>query len=681
MGESDYFLEVQITIRDEGDFEMKKILNLDSLNKKLLVIFLSLTIIPLIVTVIVIYYAMEQGFTKLITNQQKEIEHTIQTQFNKVSEDLLEITSMYRADENLISALQSGERDQLLQEVDKIYPRLQAEHRLDLFEFGDTSGVVTLRGHNPEKYGDDKSGLPAIQYALEEQAISGFEFGASGLSVRAFAPVIHNDVVIGTLQTGVDGSFLRELNEMLQGVTVDLYDRDGTVVVSSEDGNVGKSIDHMSILSSIEDGETISRSNEERLNSYIPMYDPTQSEMIGVIGIDQDISGIHETKQQIVFIALLITIGTLLIVLLVSMKFSKTISNPIKQVAGLMAKLSEGNLTVAIGESDRKDEIGQLTKAMQIMRDTLHDTIKQVTGASSSVAARSKELTQSAIEVKAGSEQIAITMQEIAYGAEKQADSVSNLAHTAGIFATKVQETSEKGKHIQISSTEILGLTNDGSRLMASSEQQMMKIDGIVQEAVGKMDRLDNQTQEVSKLVSVIQEVAAQTNLLALNAAIEAARAGEHGKGFAVVADEVRKLAEQVSVSVTDITDIVTNIQTESTDVTESLQSGYKEVKQGTHHIKMTSGTFNEINEAVTEMVGSIKVIAENLSGIAGNSQELNSSIDEIAAISEESAAGVEETAATSQQASSSMEEVAGGSERLADLADGLHVLVGRFKL
>lgn len=660
---------------------MKNFFNLNSLNKKLLIIFLTLTIIPLIITVAVIYYATEQGFSKLITNQQEEMEHTIQTEFNKVSEDLLELTTIYRADEKLISALQSGERDQLVAEVGNIYPRLQAEHKLDVFEFGDTSGIVSLRGHNPEKHGDDKSDLPAIQYALKGQAISGFEFGASGLSVRAFAPVIHNDIVIGTLQTSVAGDFLKELNEMLQGVTIDLYDREGTVVISSEEGNVGESIEHTSILSTIENGKTISESNEELLNSYIPMYDPTQSEIIGIIGINQDISVIHETKQQIIFIALLITIGTLFVVLFVSIKFSKTISNPIKQIAGLMGGLSEGDLTVGIEESNRKDEIGQLTKAMQEMKDTLHETIGQVTDASSSVAAQSEELTQSAIEVQTGSEQIAMTMEEIASGTEKQADSVSTLAHTMSVFSTKAQETSEKGAHIQTSSIEVLDLTNNGRQLMTSSENQMMKIDEIVQEAVRKMDRLDNQTQEISKLVSVIQEVAAQTNLLALNAAIEAARAGEHGKGFAVVADEVRKLAEQVSVSVTDITDIVTNIQTESADVTESLQSGYSEVEQGTRHIQTTSGTFDEINGAMTEMVGNIKAIAENLSDIATNSQELNNTIEDIAAISEESAAGIEETAATSQQASSSMVEVASGSEKLANLADELHTLVGRFKL
>ena len=123
------------------------------------------------------------------------------------------------------------------------------------------------------------------------------------------------------------------------------------------------------------------------------------------------------------------------------------------------------------------------------------------------------------------------------------------------------------------------------------------------------------------------------------------------------------------------------NIQTESSDVTESFKAGYREVEQGTRHIKTTSETLDGINAAVTEMVENIKIIAENLSDIAVNSQELNSSIEEIAAISEESAAGIEETAATSQQSSSSMEEVAGGSEKLADLADELHVLVRQFKL
>lgn len=660
---------------------MKKIFTFDSLNKKLLSIFFTLTIIPLLMTVIVIYFTTDQGFTKLINNQQKEMEHTIQTQFNKVSENLLDITTKYASDEEFIKAFQSGDRDVLLQKVNQNYPRLQEEHGMNVFEFGDVSGKVFLRGHNPSEYGDDKSELSAVQTAISGQAISGFEFGSSGLSVRAFAPIVSNGEVIGTLQTGVEDTFLDELNEMLQGVKINLYNQEGSVVVSSEEANVGGTIAEKSILTSVVQGETISRNHNRNLESYLPMYDPTQSEIIGVIGISQDLSIIQETKQTIAKVALIITAVTLLIVWGVSVKFSKSISSPIRKIAGLMVELSKGNLQISIEGSKRNDEIRQLTEAMQVMKSTLHHTIKQVAAASANVAAQSEELTQSATEVRTGSEQIAFTMEEIASGTEKQADRASRLASNVGIFSSKVQATNERGEQIQASSIEVLGLTDEGKQLMESSNKQMMRIDKIVQEAVKKVDQLDNQTKEISQLVSIIQQVADQTNLLALNAAIEAARAGEQGKGFAVVADEVRKLAEQVSDSVTNITDIVDTIQNESSMVVDSLKAGYTEVEQGTLQIKTTGKTFTKINSSVTDMVNNIQQISENLSDITAGSQEMNRSIEEIASISEEAASGIEETSATTQQSSSSMEEVARSSEQLSELAEELSKLVRYFKL
>ncbi|RDW15018.1 methyl-accepting chemotaxis protein [Oceanobacillus chungangensis] len=411
------------------------------------------------------------------------------------------------------------------------------------------------------------------------------------------------------------------------------------------------------------------------------MYDPTLTETIGTIGITQDISVIYDTKESSVYIGLLIMAITIIVVIIVSMKFSKSISNPIKQIAEFMLELSKGNLKTKINVNKRNDEIGKLLADMKLMQDNLHNTISNVAAASSDVASQSEELTQSANEVTTGSQQISLTMEEIAAGTEKQADATSEISSAMESFSIKIQDTNEEGAKVQKSSIEVLELTNHGKQLMESSNQQMIEIDKIVQESVVKMDALNAESQKISQLVSIIEEVANQTNLLALNAAIEAARAGEHGKGFAVVADEVRKLAEQVSVSISDITQIVCSIQSESQAVAESLKAGYAEVKLGTTKIKTTAETLNKINYSTTEMVDYITIITGNLSEIATGSQEMNVAIQEIAAITEESGAGIEETSATAQQSSSSMEEVAGNSVELANLAEKLNELVRRFKI
>jgi len=361
--------------------------------------------------------------------------------------------------------------------------------------------------------------------------------------------------------------------------------------------------------------------------------------------------------------------------------FAIRISRPIMTVSEHMNHLANGDLTQAEIHIKSKDETGQLASAMNHMQSRLKELITNVSKASEKMTNQSKELTHSSYEIKEGSDQIATTMQELASGSETQANRTSDLSSTMQYFQGKMEKANEGGKHIYESSSDVLEMTNEGSQLMSASMGQMTKIDRIVHEAVQKVQGLDVHSQQISKLVSVIKDIAEQTNLLALNAAIEAARAGEHGKGFAVVADEVRKLSEQVSDSVTDITNIVTRIQSESGKVAESLQDGYKEVEQGTSQIEATGDEFSKINDSVNNMVNNIRMVTENLASITEDSQQMNRSIEDIAAISEESAAGVEQTSASSQQMNASMEGISEHSNDLLELSEELNVLVQQFKL
>jgi len=397
--------------------------------------------------------------------------------------------------------------------------------------------------------------------------------------------------------------------------------------------------------------------------------------------ITQAGTSIMDDTNQALYVIVISAIVVVLLVVIIAQRTAAPISAGVRLVVDRMKNLAEGDLSEDKLKVRTNDEIGQLITAMNDMTENNRKMLHRINTVSGNVTSQSENLSQSAAEVKAGSDQVASTMQELAAGSENQANRAGEMAETMGQFAAKVAEANDHGKEVQTVSKDVLATTEEGRALMLRSTEQMEKIDHIVHDAVEKVEGLDKHAQDISKLVGVIKEIAEQTNLLALNAAIEAARAGEQGKGFAVVADEVRKLAEQVAVSVTDITDIVDNIQTESKDVTTSLHEGYKEVEEGTNQIRFTGNAFNDMSGKLANMAASIETISSHLSDIASYSDTIQTDIEEIAAVSEESAAGIEETSATSQQASSSMVQVSGSAAELARLAEQLNEDVQRFKL
>ncbi|MFC4403810.1 methyl-accepting chemotaxis protein [Gracilibacillus xinjiangensis] len=389
----------------------------------------------------------------------------------------------------------------------------------------------------------------------------------------------------------------------------------------------------------------------------------------------------HAIYKQLLTAIIIFSAVATIIAIGVGLFMGRAIGNPMRQLATRLQEIAKGNLHSEAITSKRKDEIGDLVNATNAMQGQLKALITSVTDATDKVLGSSEELTQSANEVMQGAEQISSTMQELSSGAESQANHASDLADNMGTFAEKVDHSFDQSEKVAKSSTDVINLTAQGSDMMNSSVRQMGLIDQLIQASVASVKGLDNQSKEVTKLVGVIEEIAEQTNLLALNAAIEAARAGEHGKGFAVVADEVRKLAEQVSDSVGEITEIVGNIQSETTNVVGTLQNGYTEVEKGTNQIQATGQTFDQITSSVNEMGTNIRNISETLAEIASNTQEMSTSVDEIASVSEESAAGVEQTTASAQQSASTMQEVSSSSEELARLAEELQLLVRKFQL
>lgn len=392
---------------------------------------------------------------------------------------------------------------------------------------------------------------------------------------------------------------------------------------------------------------------------------------------DQITSAGQLTLTTSLYIAILIVIVGLVTAFITM----RVISRPIKRLTEQMLTAASGDLSIQIAETDRRDELGQLDQATRQMIINMRKLLLEIQNVSNTVSGHSDSLTQTTNEVTEGAEQISVTMQELASGSETQTTHLNDLSTGANEFVSTVSVAQQLSESVANESKDVRSLSVNGAGLMQNSIGQMRSIDSIVHDSVEKVVSLNNQSKEISNIVSVIQDIAEQTNLLALNASIEAARAGEQGKGFAVVAEEVRKLAEQVASSVQDITKIVSGIQSESESVKVSLEDSYQQVQQGTNQIEETGETFHNIEGAIGKMTGDIQQITDQLTNMLSVSQTLSGSAEEIASISEESAAGVEETSASAEEVTSSMEEISSSSTGLAKLVGELNQLIRQFKL
>lgn len=454
----------------------------------------------------------------------------------------------------------------------------------------------------------------------------------------------------------------------------------GDFIYHPDDSYIGKDVSNEGYYKKMMEEEDKSGTIHYELEGQEKVMSFTTNEKTGWILIGSVyVSELKKDAFPIIY-PIAISLGVVIVLsVIISLLVAKGITKPLHALQAKTEEVAAGDLTSNLRQ-DRVNEIGQLSLSVHDMKESLKDLLSNVSEATDRLSSQSEELAQSSHEVRSGSEQIASTMQELSSGTESQATSATNLSHWTSEFIEKVSLANDKGESVKTTSDEVLTMTEEGSTFMDTSVKQMVTIDRIVQEAVEKVKGLDDQSKEISKLVQVINDIAEQTNLLALNAAIEAARAGEHGKGFAVVADEVRKLAEQVSHSIGDITSVVNTIQTESDDVVKSLQTGYKEVNQGTLQMNQTNETFGEIKQSVTNMVQDMQMVTESLKEVTDESKAMTDAVEEIASVSEESAAGVEQTSAAAQQSASSMEEVSRSSNELSKLAEELKEQVSRFK-
>ncbi|CAH0121258.1 Methyl-accepting chemotaxis protein McpB [Paenibacillus sp. CECT 9249] len=361
--------------------------------------------------------------------------------------------------------------------------------------------------------------------------------------------------------------------------------------------------------------------------------------------------------------------------------FARHISKPLAAVAKQTARIAEGDLTDHHARITNKDEIGALGNRFSQMGESLRQLVRHIRNNSDLVSHNMSQLTASVHEVAQASNQIAASVQEISQLTHTQAHHVEESANAMEEMAAGIQRIAATSSDTLAVSEHMAREAQQGNLSAMESTARMTALRTTVQDLAAVIEQLTDRSQEIGSIVEVITEISDQTNLLSLNAAIEAARAGESGQGFAVVAAEIRKLAERSAQSAGQVSGLIETIQQHIAYTVAEMKRSEQEVESGAEIVAKTGDAFQRIMEAT-------KQTAEQIEEASAASEELSASSQQIAASLQDMKRASKATADTAQSISSfteeqlaAMEAISSTSAKIGAMAEELQSATHRFKL
>ncbi len=383
------------------------------------------------------------------------------------------------------------------------------------------------------------------------------------------------------------------------------------------------------------------------------------------------------TMILVVTIVVLVVISSIIILFIVNKRMSKRF----KELEKFATQLGEGDLTAERVEVKGKDEIAVIQNAMNKMANHLQTSIVRLLETTETVTNMSQTLRENAEETTEVNTQITTTMVDMANGSEEQLQSIKQTSHVMNEMRQSWSEvTLTMAEAIRLSEETAFEIEN-GSSNVDDTVVQMNLVKEQVDKIAAIIHSLSEHSSKISSIVDMIHSISSQTNLLALNAAIEAARAGEHGKGFAVVADEVRKLAEQTANATENIQGLI------STSI-EDTDHAVKVMEESTESVNMGVGKVISVGDIFQNIFKSIQSLNQHNQQVSNTIEVTNGKIDlvsdataAIQKISEGSAESVEQIAAGSEQQNASMQQLLASSQELSSMAQELEETFAKFKV